>query len=65
MLLYGRTYEQLLAYFGTIMDVLKHHRTTPKLKNRKWFQDRCKFVGMDVAAVGTQPEQYKNEAFSS
>ena len=32
MLLYRRTSEQLLAYFRTVLDVLKHHRATIKLK---------------------------------
>ena len=32
VLLYGRTTEQLLAYFRAVMYVLKHHRNTLKLK---------------------------------
>ena len=64
VLLYGRTSRQLLDYFRTVLDVLKHHRATLKLKKGKWFQDRCEFVGMDVAADGTQPAQSKNEAFA-
>ena len=64
MLLYGRTAEQLLDYFRIFLDVLKHHRSTLKLEKRKWFHDRCKFVGMDVAAGGTQPAHSKNEDFS-
>ena len=63
MLLYGRTSRQLLDYFRTVLDVLKHYHATLKLKKCKWFQDRCKFVGMAVAAGGTQPAQSKNEAF--
>ena len=62
MLLYGITEEQLLVYFRTVMDVLKYHRAALKLKRCKWFQDRDKFVGMDEAAGGIQPAQYKNEA---
>ena len=49
ILLYGRTAEQLLACFITVLDVLKNHRATLKLKVCKWFQDMCKFIGMDVA----------------
>ena len=32
MLLYGRIAEKLLAYFRTVLDVLKHHRATLNLK---------------------------------
>ena len=32
VLLYGRTARQILAYFRTVVGVLKHHRTTLKLK---------------------------------
>ena len=35
--IYGRTDEQLLAYFLTFLDVLKHHRNTLKMKKCKWF----------------------------
>ena len=63
VLLYRRTAEQLLTYFRTVLDVLKHHRATLKVKKCKWFQDRCKFLGMDMAAGGTQPAQSKNEDF--
>ena len=64
MLLYGRTAEQLLDYFRTGLYALKHHQAKLKMKNRKWFQERCKFLGMGVAAGGTQPAQSKNEAFT-
>ena len=37
VLLYGRTSEQLLAYFTTVLDVLKHQPATLKLKKCKWF----------------------------
>ena len=50
VLLYGRTSDQLLGYFVTVLDVLKHHRDTLKMKKCKWFQDRCKFLGMNVVA---------------
>ena len=63
MLLYGITTRQLPSYFRTVLDVLKHHRATLKLKRCKWFQDRCKFVGMDMEAGVTQPAQSKNKAF--
>ena len=64
MLLYGRTAKQLLDHFRTILEVLKHHRATLKLKRCKWFQDRCESVGMDMEAGGTQPAQSKHEDFS-
>ena len=32
VLLYGYTAEQILAYFRTVLDFLKHHRATLKLK---------------------------------
>ena len=63
LLLYGRSANQLLDYFITVLDFLKHHRATLKLKKCKWFQYRCEFVGMDMKAGGTQPAQSKNEAF--
>ena len=53
VLLYGHTDKQLLYFFRTFPDVLKYHRATLKLKKCKWFQNRCKFLGMDVAAGGT------------
>ena len=64
MLLYERTAEYILYYFITVLDVLKHHRATLKLKNCKWFQDRYKFVGMEMASGGTQPAQSQNETFT-
>ena len=38
--LYGLTDEKLLDYFRTVLDVLKQHHATLKLKNCKWFQYR-------------------------
>ena len=38
VLLYGITAEQLLAYFITVLDVIKHHRDTLKLEKYKWFK---------------------------
>ena len=64
MLFYGHTPEKLLAVFRTVLYVLKHHHSTLKPIIFKWFQGRCKFVGMDVAEGRTQPAQYRNEAFS-
>ena len=40
VLLYGRTAGHCLEYFRTVLDVLKHHHATLKLKKCKWFQDR-------------------------
>ena len=51
MLLYGRTAKQLLDYFRAVLNVLKHHQATLKLKKCKWFQDRCEFVGISVYRV--------------
>ena len=65
VLLYVRTFSQLIAYFRTLLGVLKHHRATLKPKKCKWFQDKCDFIGMNVAAGGTQLAQSKNEAFSN
>ena len=65
VLLYGRTSNQLLHYFRTVLDVLKQHHTTLKLKKWKWFQDKCECVGMDVAAGVTKPTQFKYEAFDN
>ena len=59
VLLYGSTSRQLIAYFRTVLDVLKNHRAALKLKRCKWFQARCNFLGMDVAAGGTQPAYSK------
>ena len=56
LLLYGRTFKQLLSYFRTVLNFLKHHHATLKLKKWKWFQYRCKFVGIDVAAGLTRSE---------
>ena len=35
VLLYGRTAGKILAYFRTVLDVLKHHRATLKMKKCK------------------------------
>ena len=37
MLLYELTAEQLLDYFIAVLDVLKHHRATLKLKSESGF----------------------------
>ena len=63
VLLYVGIAKHLIAYFRTVLDVLKQHFATLKKKKYKWFQNRCEFLGMDVAAGGTQPAQSKNEAF--
>ena len=55
----------LLAYFRTVLEVLKHNRATIKPKKFKCFQEKCEFLSMHVAAGGTQPTHSKNEAFSS
>ena len=61
VLLYGCTSKKLLEYFRTVLDVLKHHLATLKLKKCKWFQDRREFVGTDIAAGVTQPAHVKLE----
>ena len=63
VLLYGRTAKQHIAYLRIVLDVLRHHHATLKLKKCKWFQDRYEFVGIYVAAGGTQSAQSKNKAF--
>ena len=60
VLLYGCTAKQLLAYFRTILGFLKHHPAIIKLKNCTWFQGRCDYVVIYVAADGTQLAQPKN-----
>ena len=40
VLLYGGTAKQLLDYFRTVLDFLKHHCAILKVKTYKWFQDR-------------------------
>ena len=32
VLLYGHTEKQILEYLRTVLEILKHHRATPKLK---------------------------------
>ena len=46
VLLYRRTSKQLLDCFITVLDGLKHHHATLKLKKCKWIQDRWEFLGM-------------------
>ena len=48
VLLYGRTSENLLDYFRTVLDALKHHYTTLKIKKAQMvsiqvqvFKDEC------------------------
>ena len=43
VLLYVRTAKQLLAYFRTVLDVLKYHHDTLKPKKCRWFQEMCDF----------------------
>ena len=38
VLMYGRTSEQFLAYFRTVLDVLKQHHAKLKFIRCKWFQ---------------------------
>ena len=40
VILYGRITNQILDYFIRVLDVLKHHHVTIRLKKCKWFQDR-------------------------
>ena len=60
ILLYLITVDNLLEYFRTFLDVLKHHCATLKLDNCKWFQGSCDFVGMDVVSGVTQPVHSKH-----
>ena len=53
VLLYGRVAGHILAYFRTVLDILKYHCAILKLKKFKWFQYRCNFLGIYVAAGGT------------
>ena len=45
------------------MDALKNQCAKLKLKKCKWFQYRCDFLGMGVAAGVTQPAHYRNNTF--
>ena len=63
VLLYGCIADQLLASFRIVLNFLKHHCATLKLEKSKWFQDRCDFVGVYVAAGGKQLEKSKDKAF--
>jgi hypothetical protein len=65
VLLYGRTADQLLKYFCTVLDVLKHHRATINLKKCKFMRDRCEFVGVDIVAGGNKPAEWKYAAFEA
>ena len=46
-----------------MLDTLKEHRTTIKLKKCKWFRNRCEFVGVDVRGEGNCPMESKYQAF--
>ena len=37
VLLYGHTAKNLQVYSRTVLEILKHHRDTLKLKKCKWF----------------------------
>ena len=65
VLLCGHTANHILAYFRTVVGVLKHHSATLKLKKCRTFQDRCEFVVMNVAAGGTKYVQSQPEVFST
>ena len=43
VLQYGRTAGQLLAYFRTVLEVLKHQRVTLKLKSENGFKTGASF----------------------
>ena len=58
-----RDKEQLLRYFKTVLDILKHYRQTINLKKYKWFQDNCKYIGVNVGAKRNSLGQSKFEAF--
>jgi hypothetical protein len=63
VLIYGRDSDELIRYFGVVVDVLKHHRATLKLKKCKWFGKSCEFVGVDVTSEGNKPAESKLQAF--
>ena len=63
VLIYGRDSDELIRYFGVVVDVIKHHRATLKLKKCKWFGKSCEFVGVDVTSEGNKPAESKLQAF--
>ena len=64
VLLYGRTSRHIIAYFRTVLDVLKHHRATLKLKKFQWFQERCKLLGLTWKKVEHNIHSPKMRPFS-
>ena len=65
MLMYWRTLDQLLEYSITVLDILKHYCLTINMKKWKCFKDRFKFIRIDVASGGSQPEHYKNDTLDN
>lgn len=63
VLIYGRKKDQLLQYFRSVLNVLKHYRATINLRKCKWFHSWCEFVGVDVGARGNSPARSKFTAF--
>ena len=44
-----------MVYIRTFLYIFKRHRTILKMKKYKLFQDKCKFVGMDMEVGVKQP----------
>ena len=63
VIIHVQTVEQNLAYFITVLGILKNHHATMKLNKCEWFQDKYEFVVMYTADVGTQASKSKNDAF--
>ena len=59
----GRVKDKLLRYFKCIMEIFMHYRATINLRKCKWFQDKCKFVRVDVCAGGNRPAHSKFSTF--
>ena len=63
MLLYGCIHNNVLAYFRTGLDVLKHYRATMKLKKVKMVLRQVQVYRDRRGSSVTQPAQSKNKAF--
>ena len=59
VLLYRHTEEHNISHLITALYFLKHPHAAINMKNCKWFQYGCEFLGMEMEAGVTQPKQLK------
>ena len=64
VLLYGRTSEQLLAYFRTVLDFIKHHHATLKLKKVQMFSGQVQVFRYGRDSKWNTTRTVQNEAFA-